>query len=209
MHCSHSSGLEGQRNGGGVIPPSLLYLAGFWLHPHREMLGQQVLTGSLLHMPTLLNSSRIPIRTVPHTEPVSFTPLRWTLGLDWKVIGRDGKSQWPFLLRKSTFLNLVLYEQSYGRFGFVFVPEERIPALETLYVGPVSCGKEHSLAGCHKGRVFAWDLVLKDSWELENLRKYILCLSTYFNSFIYSFSIFEFHVTGTMQEHHARVRRWL
>uniref|UniRef100_A0A8C3XC49 HECT and RLD domain containing E3 ubiquitin protein ligase family member 6 n=1 Tax=Catagonus wagneri TaxID=51154 RepID=A0A8C3XC49_9CETA len=33
---------------------------------------------------------------------------------------------------------------------------ERIPALETLQVCLVSCGKEHSLAVCHKGRVFAW-----------------------------------------------------
>lgn len=39
---------------------------------------------------------------------------------------------------------------------FVFVPKERIPALETLNVALVSCGKEHSLAVCHKGRVFAW-----------------------------------------------------
>uniref|UniRef100_A0A8C2P7V3 HECT domain-containing protein n=1 Tax=Capra hircus TaxID=9925 RepID=A0A8C2P7V3_CAPHI len=39
---------------------------------------------------------------------------------------------------------------------FVFVPKERIPALETLHVALVSCGKEHSLAVCHKGRVFAW-----------------------------------------------------
>ncbi|XP_057584376.1 probable E3 ubiquitin-protein ligase HERC6 [Hippopotamus amphibius kiboko] len=33
---------------------------------------------------------------------------------------------------------------------------ERIPSLETLRVNLVSCGKEHSLAVCHKGRVFAW-----------------------------------------------------
>ncbi|KAF6130390.1 HECT and RLD domain containing E3 ubiquitin protein ligase family member 6 [Phyllostomus discolor] len=31
-----------------------------------------------------------------------------------------------------------------------------IKALETLQVVLVSCGKEHSLAVCHKGRVFAW-----------------------------------------------------
>ncbi|XP_011788421.1 PREDICTED: probable E3 ubiquitin-protein ligase HERC6, partial [Colobus angolensis palliatus] len=31
-----------------------------------------------------------------------------------------------------------------------------IQALETLNVDLVSCGKEHSLAVCHKGRVFAW-----------------------------------------------------
>lgn len=41
-------------------------------------------------------------------------------------------------------------------FCFVFVPKEPIKALETLRVGLVSCGKEHSLAVCHKGRVFAW-----------------------------------------------------
>ncbi|XP_048220418.1 probable E3 ubiquitin-protein ligase HERC6 [Perognathus longimembris pacificus] len=33
---------------------------------------------------------------------------------------------------------------------------EPIQALETLRVDVVSCGKEHSLAVCHKGRVFAW-----------------------------------------------------
>ncbi|XP_059521658.1 probable E3 ubiquitin-protein ligase HERC6 isoform X1 [Myotis daubentonii] len=33
---------------------------------------------------------------------------------------------------------------------------EPIKALETLHVVFVSCGKEHSLAVCHKGRVFAW-----------------------------------------------------
>ncbi|XP_036996962.2 probable E3 ubiquitin-protein ligase HERC6 isoform X1 [Artibeus jamaicensis] len=33
---------------------------------------------------------------------------------------------------------------------------EPIRALETLRVVLVSCGKEHSLAVCHKGRVFAW-----------------------------------------------------
>ncbi|XP_016807342.2 probable E3 ubiquitin-protein ligase HERC6 isoform X2 [Pan troglodytes] len=33
---------------------------------------------------------------------------------------------------------------------------EPIQALETLTVDLVSCGKEHSLAVCHKGRVFAW-----------------------------------------------------
>ncbi|XP_025853889.2 probable E3 ubiquitin-protein ligase HERC6 isoform X2 [Vulpes vulpes] len=35
-------------------------------------------------------------------------------------------------------------------------PLKRIRALETLHVDLVSCGKEHSLAVCHKGRVFAW-----------------------------------------------------
>ncbi|XP_058522623.1 probable E3 ubiquitin-protein ligase HERC6 [Ochotona princeps] len=33
---------------------------------------------------------------------------------------------------------------------------EQIQALETLHVDSVSCGKEHSLAVCHKGGVFAW-----------------------------------------------------
>ncbi|PNI56434.1 HERC6 isoform 6, partial [Pan troglodytes] len=39
---------------------------------------------------------------------------------------------------------------------FVLFPKEPIQALETLTVDLVSCGKEHSLAVCHKGRVFAW-----------------------------------------------------
>jgi alpha-tubulin suppressor-like RCC1 family protein len=43
-----------------------------------------------------------------------------------------------------------------GVLFFVFVPEEQIQTLETLHVDLVSCGKEHSLAVCHKGRVFAW-----------------------------------------------------
>ncbi|XP_058402336.1 probable E3 ubiquitin-protein ligase HERC6 [Diceros bicornis minor] len=33
---------------------------------------------------------------------------------------------------------------------------EPVPALETLQVALVSCGKEHSVAVCHKGRAFAW-----------------------------------------------------
>ncbi|XP_012973177.1 probable E3 ubiquitin-protein ligase HERC6 isoform X2 [Mesocricetus auratus] len=33
---------------------------------------------------------------------------------------------------------------------------EPIQALDTVHVDLVSCGKEHSIAVCHKGRVFAW-----------------------------------------------------
>ncbi|XP_038176815.1 probable E3 ubiquitin-protein ligase HERC6 isoform X2 [Arvicola amphibius] len=33
---------------------------------------------------------------------------------------------------------------------------EQIQTLATLHVDLVSCGKEHSIAVCHKGRVFAW-----------------------------------------------------
>ncbi|XP_049987756.1 probable E3 ubiquitin-protein ligase HERC6 isoform X2 [Alexandromys fortis] len=33
---------------------------------------------------------------------------------------------------------------------------EQIQSLATLHVDLVSCGKEHSIAVCHKGRVFAW-----------------------------------------------------
>nr|KAF6392182.1 HECT and RLD domain containing E3 ubiquitin protein ligase family member 6 [Pipistrellus kuhlii] len=44
-----------------------------------------------------------------------------------------------------------------GRRGAPRGPEpEPIKALGTLDVGFVSCGKEHSLAVCHQGRVFAW-----------------------------------------------------
>ena len=52
----------------------------------------------------------------------------------------------------------MLNGQSCGGGGicFGFVPKERIPALKTLPVRLVSCGKEHSLAVCHRGRVFAW-----------------------------------------------------
>nr|XP_005897850.1 PREDICTED: probable E3 ubiquitin-protein ligase HERC6 isoform X1 [Bos mutus] len=51
-------------------------------------------------------------------------------------------------------------DNSRGQLGRKGTPRgeqpERIPALETLHVALVSCGKEHSLAVCHKGRVFAW-----------------------------------------------------
>ncbi|XP_070647001.1 probable E3 ubiquitin-protein ligase HERC6 isoform X3 [Bos indicus] len=51
-------------------------------------------------------------------------------------------------------------DNSRGQLGRKGTPRgeqpERIPALETLNVALVSCGKEHSLAVCHKGRVFAW-----------------------------------------------------
>ncbi|KAM7156639.1 putative E3 ubiquitin-protein ligase HERC6 isoform 4-T4 [Molossus nigricans] len=51
-------------------------------------------------------------------------------------------------------------DNSQGQLGRRSGPQgdqpEPIKALETLCVGLVSCGKEHSLAVCHKGRVFAW-----------------------------------------------------
>ncbi|MBZ3878827.1 putative E3 ubiquitin-protein ligase HERC6 [Sciurus carolinensis] len=51
-------------------------------------------------------------------------------------------------------------DNSRGQLGRRGVPSgeqpERIEALETLHVDLVSCGKEHSLAVCHRGRVFAW-----------------------------------------------------
>uniref|UniRef100_A0A8D2JGP5 RCC1-like domain-containing protein n=1 Tax=Sciurus vulgaris TaxID=55149 RepID=A0A8D2JGP5_SCIVU len=51
-------------------------------------------------------------------------------------------------------------DNSRGQLGRRGVPSgerpERIKALETLHVDLVSCGKEHSLAVCHRGRVFAW-----------------------------------------------------
>ncbi|XP_069341458.1 probable E3 ubiquitin-protein ligase HERC6 isoform X1 [Eulemur rufifrons] len=51
-------------------------------------------------------------------------------------------------------------DNSRGQLGRRDVPRaerpEPIRALETLNVDLVSCGKEHSLAVCHKGRVFAW-----------------------------------------------------
>ncbi|XP_032188748.1 probable E3 ubiquitin-protein ligase HERC6 isoform X4 [Mustela erminea] len=51
-------------------------------------------------------------------------------------------------------------DNSHGQLGRRDVQRQeqpkRIPALETLRVDLVSCGKEHSLAVCYKGRVFAW-----------------------------------------------------
>ncbi|KAM5338406.1 putative E3 ubiquitin-protein ligase HERC6 isoform 2-T2 [Glossophaga mutica] len=51
-------------------------------------------------------------------------------------------------------------DNSRGQLGRRGVPRgdhpEPVKALETLQVVLVSCGKEHSLAVCHKGRVFAW-----------------------------------------------------
>ncbi|XP_006143352.1 probable E3 ubiquitin-protein ligase HERC6 [Tupaia chinensis] len=42
------------------------------------------------------------------------------------------------------------------RSSLLFYGRKQIQAFETLRVDLVSCGKEHSLAVCHKGRVFAW-----------------------------------------------------
>nr|XP_021558148.1 probable E3 ubiquitin-protein ligase HERC6 isoform X2 [Neomonachus schauinslandi] len=51
-------------------------------------------------------------------------------------------------------------DNSHGQLGRRGVQSEEQPkpihALETLRVDLVSCGKEHSLAVCYKGRVFAW-----------------------------------------------------
>ncbi|XP_012502624.1 PREDICTED: probable E3 ubiquitin-protein ligase HERC6 isoform X2 [Propithecus coquereli] len=51
-------------------------------------------------------------------------------------------------------------DNSRGQLGRRGVPRAELPepiqALETLNVDLVSCGKEHSLAVCCKGRVFAW-----------------------------------------------------
>ncbi|XP_011895507.1 PREDICTED: probable E3 ubiquitin-protein ligase HERC6 isoform X4 [Cercocebus atys] len=51
-------------------------------------------------------------------------------------------------------------DNSRGQLGRRSAPGGELPepiqALETLNVDLVSCGKEHSLAVCHKGRVFAW-----------------------------------------------------
>nr|XP_055168983.1 probable E3 ubiquitin-protein ligase HERC6 isoform X2 [Nyctereutes procyonoides] len=51
-------------------------------------------------------------------------------------------------------------DNSRGQLGHRGAPRstqlKQIRALETLHVDLVSCGKEHSLAVCHKGRVFAW-----------------------------------------------------
>ncbi|XP_069869127.1 probable E3 ubiquitin-protein ligase HERC6 isoform X1 [Dipodomys merriami] len=55
---------------------------------------------------------------------------------------------------------LSLGDNSCGQLGRRGVPSAKqaghIQALETLHIDVVSCGKEHSLAICHEGKVFAW-----------------------------------------------------
>lgn len=58
-------------------------------------------------------------------------------------------------------------------FCFVFVPKGVIKALETLPVDLVSCGKEHSLAVCHKGRVFAWGAGSEGQLGIEECKEKI------------------------------------
>ncbi|XP_074179739.1 putative E3 ubiquitin-protein ligase HERC6 isoform X2 [Rhinolophus sinicus] len=48
---------------------------------------------------------------------------------------------------------------------------EPVKALETLRVGLVSCGKEHSLAVCHKGRVFAWGAGSEGQLGIDKLKE--------------------------------------
>ncbi|KAK1345740.1 hypothetical protein QTO34_008204 [Cnephaeus nilssonii] len=50
---------------------------------------------------------------------------------------------------------------------------EPIKALETLHVGFVSCGKEHSLAICHQGRVFAWGAGSEGQLGIEEFKEII------------------------------------
>lgn len=58
-------------------------------------------------------------------------------------------------------------------FCFVFVSKGLIKALKTLRVGFVSCGKEHSLAVCHKGRVFAWGAGSEGQLGIEECKEKI------------------------------------
>lgn len=50
---------------------------------------------------------------------------------------------------------------------------EQIKALETLHVSFVSCGKEHSLAVCPKGRVFAWGADSEGQLGIEEFKEII------------------------------------
>ncbi|XP_043726684.1 probable E3 ubiquitin-protein ligase HERC6 isoform X1 [Cervus elaphus] len=66
-------------------------------------------------------------------------------------------------------------DNSRGQLGRKGTPRgeqpERIPALETLHVALVSCGKEHSLAVCHKGRVFAWGAASEGQLGIGELKE--------------------------------------
>ncbi|XP_016016524.2 probable E3 ubiquitin-protein ligase HERC6 [Rousettus aegyptiacus] len=68
-------------------------------------------------------------------------------------------------------------DNSRGQLGRRGKPcEERpgvIKALETLLVDLVSCGKEHSLAVCHKGRVFAWGAGSEGQLGIEECKEKI------------------------------------
>ncbi|KAF6371812.1 HECT and RLD domain containing E3 ubiquitin protein ligase family member 6 [Rhinolophus ferrumequinum] len=48
-----------------------------------------------------------------------------------------------------------------------------VKALETLHVGLVSCGKEHSLAVCHRGRVFAWGAGSEGQLGIEEFKEIV------------------------------------
>lgn len=54
-----------------------------------------------------------------------------------------------------------------------FHRREQIKALETLHVSFVSCGKEHSLAVCPKGRVFAWGADSEGQLGIEEFKEII------------------------------------
>ncbi|XP_006867836.1 PREDICTED: probable E3 ubiquitin-protein ligase HERC6 [Chrysochloris asiatica] len=70
----------------------------------------------------------------------------------------SGERHSLLLVSNSTVLSCG--DNAKGQLGRRGIPRlerpEPIQALETLKVNFVSCGKEHSLVVCHKGRVFAW-----------------------------------------------------
>nr|XP_020009828.1 probable E3 ubiquitin-protein ligase HERC6 [Castor canadensis] len=82
---------------------------------------------------------------------------RWTAGAELRQAA-SGERHSLLLLSDSTVLSCG--DNSWGQLGRRGVRSgeqpEQIQTLETLHVDLVSCGKEHSLAVCHKGRVFAW-----------------------------------------------------
>ncbi|XP_019488804.1 PREDICTED: probable E3 ubiquitin-protein ligase HERC6 [Hipposideros armiger] len=68
-------------------------------------------------------------------------------------------------------------DNSQGQLGRRGVPRverpESIKALDTLHVDLVSCGKEHSLAVCHKGRVFAWGAGSEGQLGIEEFKEIV------------------------------------
>ncbi|XP_015417007.1 PREDICTED: probable E3 ubiquitin-protein ligase HERC6 [Myotis davidii] len=78
---------------------------------------------------------------------------------------------------------------------------EPIKALETLHVVFVSCGKEHSLAVCHKGRVFAWGAGSEGQLGIGEFKEIIFTLTPMKEKGMYRIKV------GTLQvscgDHHS------
>ncbi|XP_021567719.1 probable E3 ubiquitin-protein ligase HERC6 isoform X2 [Carlito syrichta] len=88
-------------------------------------------------------------------------PQRQTAaGVDGRELLQAASGESHALLLRADHTVYACGDNSRGQLGRGRAPSGEHPApvkaLRTLHVDFVSCGKEHSLAVCHKGRVFAW-----------------------------------------------------